>query len=114
MPREAPQDHYRLSPDIVGKAKLYVIAAEGSSTEYKYFTALWDVHSTKFNEHNVHVEILQIVPGASHAPYFLVYLPYQRFPLRISCFQTVITAINGAWDAPGARSGKMNNEIIIK
>ncbi len=34
---------------------------------------------------------------------FSFYLPTRHFPLRISRFQTIITAINGAWDAPYAR-----------
>jgi len=58
MPREVPKDHYRLSSDIKGKAKLYVIAAEGAKTEYNYFTTLRKEYDTKFNEKNVHVEIL--------------------------------------------------------
>jgi len=58
MPREAPQNHYRL-PDIVDNPKLYVIAAEGSKTEREYFNTLKDEYSKKFNRKNIHLEILK-------------------------------------------------------
>jgi hypothetical protein len=60
MPRETPTNYYRLHPlDVASKPKLYVIATEGRSTEYKYFKELRKQYSSKFNEQNLHVEILR-------------------------------------------------------
>jgi hypothetical protein len=60
MPRETPTDYYRLHPDeVVSKPKLYVIATEGRSTEFKYFKELRKQWGSKFHEQNLHVEILR-------------------------------------------------------
>jgi hypothetical protein len=60
MPRETPTNYYRLhTDDMVSKPKLYVIATEGRSTEFKYFKELRKQYSSKFNEQNLHVEILR-------------------------------------------------------
>lgn len=60
MPRETPTDYYRLSlDDIVRKPnKLYVIAAEGDRTEFKYFEAVRDQYGAEFTKQNWHLEIL--------------------------------------------------------
>jgi predicted small metal-binding protein len=59
--RETPIDYYRLSQDdMVRKPnKLYVIAAEGDRTEFKYFEAVRDKYSAKFTKLNWHLEILR-------------------------------------------------------
>ncbi len=59
MSRETPDNYYRLSSDIKGKSKLYVIATEGYRTEYKYFMSLREQYSAKFNEWNLQVEVLR-------------------------------------------------------
>ena len=58
MPRETPKNHYRRTSDFIN-TKLYVIATEGYNTEYQYFTALKKQYSDKFDERNLHVEILR-------------------------------------------------------
>lgn len=59
MPRQTPDNYYRLSSEIKGKSKLYVIATEGYRTEYKYFMSLREQYSTQFNEWNLQVEVLR-------------------------------------------------------
>ncbi len=58
MPRETPKNHYRRSHDFIN-TKLYVIATEGYNTEYTYFTAFKKKYKDKFDERNLHVEILR-------------------------------------------------------
>jgi hypothetical protein len=57
--RETPDHYYRLSAEIRGKSKLYVIATEGYCTEYNYFMSLRKQYSALFNEWNLQVEILR-------------------------------------------------------
>lgn len=59
MSRETPDNYYRLSVEVSEQSKLYVIATEGYRTEYNYFMSLRKQYSTKFNEWNLHVEILR-------------------------------------------------------
>ncbi|MBD2137754.1 hypothetical protein H6F32_09165 [Anabaena sp. FACHB-1237] len=41
-----------------GKWKLYIIAAEGDKTEYKYFNALTTKYEEDFHSSNIHVEFI--------------------------------------------------------
>jgi len=54
-----------------------------------------------------------LLPTSSHVASTRFQLPYQRFPLCISRSQTA-TAINGAWDAPYARSLIINRLFFNK
>jgi len=59
MPRER-NDYYRAKLSFPhGSPKLYVIAAEGDKTEYKYFNTLKDVYSEQFRLSKLHVEYLE-------------------------------------------------------
>lgn len=59
MPRERNDYHKVILSFPYGKPKLYVIAAEGDKTEYKYFDTLQKIYQEKFRKGNLHVEYLE-------------------------------------------------------
>jgi len=58
MPRER-NDYRRVTLNLSRMLKLYVIAAEGDKTEYRYFTELTAMYGERFRMSNLHVELLE-------------------------------------------------------
>ncbi|MFN6036595.1 MAG: RloB family protein [Dolichospermum sp.] len=77
MGRERNTDYKAISRGIAsnfgqdGKPKLYIIAAEGDKTEYKYFNALTIKYEEDFRISNIHVEFIDREEGGNSDPKYV-------------------------------------------